>query len=296
MGFIGLVFAGFFVFILGVVGLTGAVLLIIGLITNHIDKKRSVQNVAQSAAQSVQVVSYKRKKYPKVLIILGILILVPVVLIVGKVSLDLAHNEQHEHEDFFLTLTEKYYDDSERLLKSGNISVECAPGSGTDHSVPAADGEETVLIHFCRRGSPDYNGYVDTVEFLLDHGADMERRMWKHKKNLSVHGNGSKTESFTAGDRCGQNALMAACGAGNYGTVKLLVERGADVNDKDFCGMTPLMYAADSFSGQQAADIALFLAESGADLNVRDNFGQTVWDHIKYYGADQVYEALKNYR
>ena len=60
---------------------------------------------------------------------------------------------------------------------------------------------------------------------------------------------------------------------GYYDLVKLLINRGADINDKNnFWGMTPLMFAIDS----QHFEIAEFLMQRGADVNIRDReYGMT---------------------
>lgn len=298
MAFIGLVFAGIFMVILGIAAFIGFVLIVIGLVCNHRDKKKYIRYKEQATSLPAGTAPYKRRIYPKVLIVIGALILIPVIVIVGKTALDLYNNDRYSHENFFSTLVEGYFDDAERLYNSGNICVDCAPSSNADFSIPAEDGKETILMHFCGRSSPDHKGYVDAVNFLIDHGADIERVKYSHKQNDPKHRNASQYKDFHKSDYdyCGINALMIACSAGNTEIVKLLVEKGADVNAKDYCGMTPLMYTADSFSGQFAGLIAEYLAAHGADLSVKDNFGQTVWDHIKYNDAYDVGIALENYR
>ncbi len=57
-----------------------------------------------------------------------------------------------------------------------------------------------------------------------------------------------------------------------YETSKLLIEHGADVNARDFEGMTPLMFAV---SGGYAGTIKLLLSH-GARLNDTNNFGDKV--------------------
>ena len=298
MAFMGLMFVGVIAVLMGIAALVGLVLLIIGAVANHRDKKSSVQYAAWAAAQPVAVVPYKKKIYPKVLIIIGSVILIPIFLIVFKIWLDLEHNRRASHENFFSALVEGYFDDAERLIKNG-ACVDCEPSTNADFKVPAEAGERNVLIHFCARTSANHAEYTDTVGFLLDHGADMEWRVWSHPENDPSHDDGiygAFSGNFRLTDHCGANALMTAAGSGNFETVKLLVERGADVNARDFCGSTPLMYAARSMSGSYAALTAEFLVQNGADVSTADNFGQTVWDYIDYYDADLVYNVLADYR
>jgi ankyrin repeat protein len=56
------------------------------------------------------------------------------------------------------------------------------------------------------------------------------------------------------------------------GAMKMLIEAGADVNARDNTGETPLMYVVD-------AEAAKELVEAGANINARDNDGQTPLIH-----------------
>ncbi len=64
--------------------------------------------------------------------------------------------------------------------------------------------------------------------------------------------------------------------------VKFLADRGADVNIKDKEGITPLMLACDE---AMDADAIETLLKAGADANAKDNAGRTVADHCKKYSA-----------
>jgi ankyrin repeat protein len=78
------------------------------------------------------------------------------------------------------------------------------------------------------------DGSAPTVRFLLDHGAKLESR-----------------------------ALVAAAAANDLASIRILIERGAAVNEKDEAGRTPLMFAAGN--GNLKA-VELLLAK-GADVN-----------------------------
>lgn len=62
------------------------------------------------------------------------------------------------------------------------------------------------------------------------------------------------------GQEINNNALIAASGEGKLETVKLLIEKGADVNAKDKNGNTPLKNAL----SHGKTEIAEFLREAGA--------------------------------
>lgn len=66
-------------------------------------------------------------------------------------------------------------------------------------------------------------------------------------------------------------ALMWAARNGYEETVTLLVEKGADLNERDFEGWTPLMFAVTS--GQR--ETVELLLEKGADTGRKENFGKT---------------------
>ena len=68
-------------------------------------------------------------------------------------------------------------------------------------------------------------------------------------------------------NRIGAMAIMVASDKGHVDIIKLLIENGADINAKDNNSSTPLMIAAEK--GQVKA--AKFLIENGADINAGNN-------------------------
>lgn len=94
----------------------------------------------------------------------------------------------------------------------------------------------------------------DTVKFLLDLGANA---------------NGGDTEGWTV--------LMEAANSGYPSTVRVLVDRGADVNAKCSCpgvldgGWTALMLAIN----KRRHEVVEGLLDKGADVNQRNNRGET---------------------
>jgi ankyrin repeat protein len=78
-------------------------------------------------------------------------------------------------------------------------------------------------------------GNVEIAKALIDHGADLEGVLLEH----------------------------AAYGRGGAKMTKLLIDAGADVNDKTSGGYTPLLIAA----GRGLTDVVRVLLESGVDVN-----------------------------
>jgi len=91
-------------------------------------------------------------------------------------------------------------------------------------------------------------GHIEIVEFLLNHGADMELEIFD-----------------------GETPLMLAAQHARhrrYETIKTLLEHGAKVNHKDEVGRTALHYAAMN-SGM---DVMNLLISYGADVNAKEEF------------------------
>jgi len=91
-------------------------------------------------------------------------------------------------------------------------------------------------------------GSIDAMTFLVDLGAELD-----------------------AQNGFGSTALMLS--ATDLAKVRLLADRGANVNLASKQGRTPLFVAAMS---DQSADIVRYLVSKGADLKARDGFGNTV--------------------
>jgi ankyrin repeat protein len=76
----------------------------------------------------------------------------------------------------------------------------------------------------------------------------------------------------------GVTALHLAAQNGHLGTVKLLIDRNANVDARDQCGDTPLCYAAMCHGGHP--DVVEVLLNHGAEVNARDNKGRTILDRL----------------
>ncbi|KAA0153563.1 hypothetical protein FNF29_02952 [Cafeteria roenbergensis] len=106
----------------------------------------------------------------------------------------------------------------------------------------AAEYGSTALVLAAERG------HKDTVELLLDRGADIEVK-----------------------DRYGSTALVLAAERGHKDTVELLLDRGADIEVKDRYGSTALMFAAEC--GHK--DTVELLLDRGADPEAKTTAGKS---------------------
>ncbi len=150
----------------------------------------------------------------------------------------------------------------QQAASSGHVEVlRLLLRRGADLHTPYHDGRS--VLNFAIRG-----GQLAGVKALLDAGADLQ----------------SKQSVFTP--------LAFACFEGTTPMVKLLVQRGADVEQTiDYQGLqgaTPLMLAA------QAGKVKMVeaLLAGGADPSRRDRKGRTAADYAQGKRADAVRAAL----
>ena len=121
-------------------------------------------------------------------------------------------------------------------------------------------------VEWCNDGSPTLHqwalyAHVEAVQFLLDHGADI---------NIL--------------DNLGRSALNYATGALNWSetskaeqVVKLIIQAGADVNVKSTLGYTPLIWAARAGN----LEITQLLIELGANVHDTDNDGNNALHYAR---------------
>ena len=121
-------------------------------------------------------------------------------------------------------------------------------------------------VEWCNDGSPTLHqwalyAHVEAVQLLLDHGADI---------NIL--------------DNLGRSAIEYATGALNWSetskaeqVVKLIIQAGADVNVKSTLGHTPLIWAARAGN----LKITKLLIEKGANVDDTDNDGNNALHYAR---------------
>lgn len=88
------------------------------------------------------------------------------------------------------------------------------------------------------------------------------------------------------------NPLAFGATYNNYDFVKMLIQKGANVNVQDNLGYTPLMRC---FTNGANKEIANLLIENGADVNLKNCDGFTVFDMAKNFKAENILTQTKEF-
>jgi ankyrin repeat protein len=137
------------------------------------------------------------------------------------------------------------------------------------------------------------------MELLMARGADV-KTVGQMSLEMAVTVRCAKCLALLAGKDLGREAYTMALPNiavfGDVNAVRLLLDRGADVNAVDPLGRTPLMYAA--ASDLLPLDVVKLLVERGAGVNAKDahkmggDFGLSVLDIARLHGDTPVSEFL----
>ena len=153
--------------------------------------------------------------------------------------------------------------------------------------------------------------YPERIRLLLDHGADPTitnnlgetalfrgHTGYRHRLTIKTHDNDGVIEMLA--DVCpleledvnGQTALVAAIYRGIAGDVKMLLDKGADINHCDRFDATPLHVS----TGCRNAIITQLLIERHADCTMTDNYGADSLHWAVWNGKKEIVNALLHSR
>lgn len=161
---------------------------------------------------------------------------------------------------------------------------------GTDVNQIDRKRDETPLeTSLSSMGNPDI-----FIRMLVRNGADLNLK--SHRilyQYISYYGDNLKMIQFLVdkGADVNDGSLTVASEMNNYNAVKLLVEKGVKINQKDERGRTALMKACftDTFeevpriNTKEQFKIIKYLLDKGAIPSEKDNDGKTAYDYINKY-------------
>jgi ankyrin repeat protein len=88
---------------------------------------------------------------------------------------------------------------------------------------------------------------------------------------------------------------MWAAWGGNYHTVRVFLDMGADVNTKDKDGNTPLMWVASFGSVGGDLDVVEMFLDQGAEVNAKNKKGETPLTWAARQGNEEVARLLRQH-
>lgn len=166
-------------------------------------------------------------------------------------------------------------------------------GGANPNPNPHPAAESSPLIEAATAGD------AASVELLLGRGAEI-KEAGEPALEMAVVMECPKCVALLAAkdlDRAAYSAALPNIAAlGDINAVRLMLDRGADVNAIDSFGRTPLMYAA--ASDLLPRDVVKLLVERGANVNAKDghkqagDFGLTALDIAKLHGETPIVEYL----
>jgi ankyrin repeat protein len=159
-----------------------------------------------------------------------------------------------------------------RYCKSEIVALMLAKGARINDQDPNGC---TALMHTFMGCTDNDVEAQKTVKVLLSAGADFRLR-----------------SKFQA------TALHYAISCPSEQLIKLLLEKGANLNALDGSGSTPLITAikyGDHLDNMRLLKNIKLLLEYGADVDVRDNFGKSALDYAAAQDRWEAVELLKKY-
>jgi ankyrin repeat protein len=153
-----------------------------------------------------------------------------------------------------------------------------------------------ILSWACAQGQT--NRDINLVNFLLENGADMYKqdnegyhpfvRACRYEKIVELFLN-KNPDIINSQSKNKSTCLIRASQEKKIEVIKLLVERGADINQKGFADYTAIYWSCGENGN---IDIVKYLLEKGADVNVQGYNGYNPLHHASYFGQKDIVKLL----
>ena len=231
-------------------------------------------------------------------------------------GIDINNKNEHNQSVLLFALNEKRYNIAKILLKTPLIDVNIIDNNGKSALMIAAEvGDIELFASIFTKVDLDYvdknndgaifyaykNENYAIVEFLLDHGSDINQkdsigetilikcaREGKSKLLKRVVSLGADLEIK---DHESETALFNAIKHSNHSIFKYLIEHGADVNTQDDTNSTPLMRVVE----RRNIELTKLLLEHGAEKLITNDYNDSAVKIAKYQENVSILNLLKNY-
>ena len=226
----------------------------------------------------------KQPWYVIVLRVVGILASLPIILAVCLVIYALIANAVDKRTNLARAVMSYDYVQAERILENG-ADPDIRDKYGRTLLMCMVDHDDFISVETDERYECQADQFwnddddIRMMELLLDYGADVDAAVTDCGAAANhQYEEGGWTDIYANSDHpCGNTALIYAVRYRSAEVVEFLIDNGADVNQANACGFTPLLMCADTRSDDNdGLEIAELLLNEGADPNAVTNFHQDI--------------------